>query len=190
MSIYQYKTRQEVVGSRGERLISILLSRYIKENNLHAGILENYCFKTSYGSCEIDRIFVCNKGIFVIEVKQWLGKVFGDKDGYIWTHSFYKSGRLVKMTAQNPVIQNHIHCEEISKLFAVDYPIHSIVVFIKADISDIDIPNVVGVNDFLPYLKLIDAKDRLSDLDIDSIIGILDSRNVVSQKEHINNVRK
>lgn len=188
------RSRQEVVGQRGEVLISILLTRYIYANHLHAYALENYRFKTSYGSCEIDHVFICKKGVFVIEVKNWAGNVYGSLESTVWTHTFFKAGKIQKITGPNPVIQNRTHANQLAKLFNKDVPIYSLVVFIKTNVKPLRIPNVIGVNDFIPYLDRVQIIGKgLSDLDIDCLHQVLLAyRKIdnVSSEKHIENVKK
>ena len=194
MSKYFNRSRQEVVGDRGEVLISILLARYLNTNKMYAATIDNYRFRTSYGSCEIDQLLICEKGIFVIEVKDWIGTVSGSIDSNEWSHVYPKVGRLVKKTEQNPVVQNRTHVNQLRKLFNKDYPIYSVVVFIKTRVKSLGIPNVIHVNEFIPYLDHINPTGpKLSKLDIDCIVGVLSAyRKIdnVSAKEHIRNVQK
>lgn len=74
---------------------------------------------------EIDLLMIHETGIYVFEVKNYKGIIYGDLDGKRWTQYF----RTVKNnTFQNPMLQNEYHIRALRKL-GMNQPMKSVVVF-------------------------------------------------------------
>jgi hypothetical protein len=56
---------------------------------------------------QIDHIFICTKGIFIIEEKHYSGDIYGALDDKTWT-AVYGFGKA-KHTMMNPFVQNKTH---------------------------------------------------------------------------------
>ncbi|MHB8108634.1 MAG: nuclease-related domain-containing protein [Syntrophorhabdaceae bacterium] len=83
--------------------------------------------KTDNGTTQIDHIVVSMYGIFVIEIKNYSGWIYGDEEQPLWTQVLYGS----KKRFQNPLHQNYKHTMELSRTVGVPHEkIHSIVFFI------------------------------------------------------------
>jgi hypothetical protein len=61
---------------------------------------------------EIDRIFICSRGLFVVEEKDYKGWIFGQADDERWTQRL-TSGSY---TFQNPLRQNYKHTKALQEL--------------------------------------------------------------------------
>lgn len=84
----------------------------------HKRILANvYVPKEKGGTTEIDVVMIHEKGIFVIESKNYSGWIFGDEKNKTWTQSF-KNGRKEKF--YNPIWQNQSHIRHLSKLLNIE----------------------------------------------------------------------
>lgn len=92
-------------------------------------ILTNvYIPKETGGTTEIDVIMIHEKGIFVIESKNYSGWIFGNENSKYWMQTF-KNGQ--KERFYNPVWQNQTHIKHLIKLLDVEYSclIKSLIVF-------------------------------------------------------------
>ena len=84
-------------------------------DNLH--IPENQILRNVYipngkgGTSEIDLLVISKKGIFVFEVKNYGGKIYGDMKRQKWIQ--YLGGK--KKYFYNPFRQNKTHCENLKK---------------------------------------------------------------------------
>lgn len=84
---------------------------------------------------QIDFLCVSKKGVFVIEVKNWLGKVTGNYEDEIWHSQFNYTINGQK----NPVKQNEWHVDVVKRFIRQSMIFHSIVVFTdRADIRWLD----------------------------------------------------
>ena len=85
---------------------------------------------------QIDHILITPYGVYVIETKNVAGKIYGKEDDQYWTQSL-AFGRT-KNKLYNPVKQNFTHIYRLKELLETKVHLESIVVFINADISDVD----------------------------------------------------
>ena len=84
---------------------------------------------------QIDFLCISMKGIFVIEVKNWLGKVTGNYEDEIWHSQF----NYTINDQKNPVKQNEWHVDVVKRFIRQSMIFHSIIVFTdRADIGWLD----------------------------------------------------
>ena len=77
---------------------------------------------------QIDHIVVSNKGIFIIETKNYTGWIFGNEKQRNWTQIIYKN----RASFYNPILQNRTHIKAVKKSLNVENGIYSIIVFSNA----------------------------------------------------------
>jgi hypothetical protein len=81
---------------------------------------------TPRGTTEIDHVIVSKFGIFVVELKDYAGWIFGNASDAYWTAVYFER----KFRFQNPLRQNYGHVKALEALLAVDRRVlHGIVVF-------------------------------------------------------------
>lgn len=90
--------------------------------------IHNVTFATSAGTTQIDNILISRYGIFVVEIKNFSGWIFGTEDDARWTQKFSKRGR--SFSFQNPLKQNKKHIGALKDVInATDEAIFSLVIF-------------------------------------------------------------
>lgn len=114
------------LGRRGEKLTAHELI-YVRLFGRHGKVLRNvYIPKENGETTEIDVMFITQKGIFVIESKNYSGWIFGDeKDGF-WTATLENG---IKNKFYNPIKQNRTHTRWLQKYLEDDIPLFSMIVF-------------------------------------------------------------
>lgn len=116
----------EWIGRRGEKLTEREL-KLVKLFGRDGRVLRNvYVPKDNGETSEIDVLFITQKGIFVIESKNYSGWVFGNEADRSWTVSL-PNGQ--KSRFYNPIKQNRSHIKWLAKYLANDTPLFSIIVF-------------------------------------------------------------
>lgn len=146
-------------------------------------------------------------GIFVIETKNYIGKIYGNDDKDEWTQiiltdkTYYKRKRwktytyATKNKFYNPVRQNLGHVYEIKKILkeCPYLPVVSIVVFSdSADISGVKSNNhVINMRDLI---KTIMNYDKVylpggSTSQVIDLISLKNDRCAVDKRMHIRNVQ-
>ena len=111
------------IGRCGEKLTE----RELKLLGRDGKVLRNvYVPKDNVETSEIDVLFVTQKGIFVIESKNYSGWVFGNEADRNWTVSL-PNGQ--KNRFYNPIKQNRSHAKWLEKYLGDDTPLFSVIVF-------------------------------------------------------------
>lgn len=106
-----------------------------KLSGKHGIILDNvYVPKPNGETSEIDVLFITQKGIFVIESKNYSGYIFGDEDDQKWTVTLYKGksfwhNNVEKHQFYNPIKQNNTHIKYLDKYLGNNYKYYSIIAF-------------------------------------------------------------
>lgn len=114
------------VGRRGEKLTERELD-LVKLFGRSGKVLRNlYVPKANGETSEIDVVFICQKGIFVIESKNYSGWVFGDEKSAYWTVML---PNREKNRFYNPILQNRTHLKWLGQYLDGKVPLFSIVVF-------------------------------------------------------------
>ena len=114
------------VGHHGEKLTEREL-KLVKLFGRDGKILRNvYVPKDNGETSEIDVIFITQKGIFVIESKNYSGWIFGDEKSAYWTAMLENRQ---KNRFYNPIKQNRTHIKWLGHYLENKVPLYSIVVF-------------------------------------------------------------
>lgn len=102
-----------------------VLSEVLQKIEGQFKILMNLNVPIDGKTTEIDLLMIHETGIYVFEVKNYKGTIYGDMDGKRWTQYF----RTVKNnTFLNPVLQNEYHIRALHKL-GMNQPMYSAIVF-------------------------------------------------------------
>ena len=113
-------------GKRGEKLTERELN-LVKLLGRGGKVLRNlYVPKNNGETSEIDVVFITQKGIFVIESKNYSGWIFGDEKSYYWTSVLPNKQ---KNKFYNPIKQNATHIKWLGEYVGKDIPLFSIIAF-------------------------------------------------------------
>ncbi|MDD7715140.1 MAG: nuclease-related domain-containing protein, partial [Mollicutes bacterium] len=136
--ITNHERNAKLYGDIGEKIVGQRLEEIV---NTYGGYLYNdFCFEDEYGfSSQIDHILITLGGVFIIETKNMVGTVYGDKDAERWKCIKYQNGNIYEKIIGNPIIQNQGHINHLRDMFASIPPkMTSMVIFVDTDISYID----------------------------------------------------
>ncbi|MBE6632873.1 MAG: NERD domain-containing protein [Ruminococcaceae bacterium] len=125
-------------GWIGEFQVKLIIGKTKPElqyviNNLVLEIDEG---KTS----QIDHVVINRSGVFVIETKNYSGRIYGQENHLEWTQVL-NYGK-VKNKLYNPIKQNKTHIYHISNILTENIPITSAVVFIQGNTQYINASGV------------------------------------------------
>lgn len=174
-------------GKRGERLVRNRLLDLPEEYTVFNDVLIKF---PDGGSSQIDHIVVSHSGVFVVETKNYSGKIYGSENSDEWTEYFnwfsrsrwdygYRSDSY---KFYNPVRQNEGHIKALRAYLKGigDIPFYSIIAFsneasLKVTVSSADIVSLKNVGKAIMYRdveNLTDAQvyyiiERLRRLDTD-----------------------
>ncbi|MBQ7249819.1 MAG: NERD domain-containing protein [Bacilli bacterium] len=178
-----------VKGRIGEFRVNSQLKNLVKShggNLFHDVIVSSEEGKTS----QIDHIYVCHNGIFVIETKNYGGRIYGKDGDKEWTQVLLYSHQKRKL--YNPVKQNWTRIYRLRDYFGEKADIKNIIVFVRGTIQYIDSESVYALPD-LKHLLEDYPKEVLSDDEIkaySSRIQTLIDNPAKSSKEHVAEIKK
>lgn len=111
---YSYFKARFDRGFYGEYLSYEILNKLPGNKRIFTNI---YLPKENGETTEIDMVMLHERGIFVIESKNYSGWIFGDEKSKYWMQSF-KNGR--KERFYNPIWQNQTHIKYLMRLMGLE----------------------------------------------------------------------
>lgn len=185
------------VGRRGEKLTERELN-LVRLFGRSGKVLRNvYVPKDNGETSEIDVLFITQKGIFVIESKNYSGWIFGDEQSAYWTASLPNSQ---KNKFYNPIKQNRSHIKWLGQYLQDTVPLFSVVVFSercelkKVTVESPDIYVIKRDRLYAVVRKIWDStEDKLDDLQVVSIYGQLKQLTKVDlavKQAHVETIRE
>ena len=155
------------------------------------------------GTVEIDILMICSKGIFVFEVKNYGGWIFGSEKRKMWCQIFPRGyGRSYRNYFYNPIWQNASHIKHLKSLLKEKLNYFSVIVFSddctfkQLEISDTATLRVVYYqNIVIAVEKFLDKiqEEVLSENKIDEIYNKLypySQNDAETELQHIENIYK
>ena len=188
-------------GWKGEKHAQILTELTgVGQNSI---TMHNVCLSWPNGkTVQIDELIIARSGIYVIEVKNYKGWIFGNINNNYWTQCLITGyrGFSEKYRLYNPIMQNqgHIRCLRNVLSDFPDVPCHSIVVFsneaVFKDVTyDCSVAYLINMSELRRTLKSID-RDYKDSISIDEILKIREviAENISSSnsKGHVSYVKE
>lgn len=136
MNFILLKDYVDIKGDKGEEMVTNVLKDF------RGYLLNDYTFFHRRTSVQVDHILILESGIYIIETKNWSGRIVGEEWDEYWTQ--YNGS---KKQMYNPVLQNWRHIERLKdrlrEFFSLDnLPIYSIIVLpnpsARIEISNLD----------------------------------------------------
>lgn len=98
-----YESGQKGAGRQGENYVCDLICQVLKEKDL---LFSNVPIEIEGKRTELDHIIVNNRGIFIIEVKNYSGSLMGTDNDYEWVKTkISRGGNSYTKTVKNPIKQ-------------------------------------------------------------------------------------
>lgn len=187
ISIFNHPIIQSwIKGKTGEAKVKTVLER---TKSPHKKIINNIVIKTEdQKTSQIDHILINEYGIFVIETKNYAGKIYGMDYANEWKQYLHNK----PYPFRNPIKQNHSHICRLKEILGEEYPYFSIIVFVQNNVQKINSPIVMGINQLEQYLNSF-SEQTLSEQDIEKIYQELKSINqipIITNHQHIQNIQE
>ena len=184
-----FAPQNERTGLIGENIVVHHLRLLLRNGEyLLANVLlpVNEKFKT-----EIDCILISRKGIFCIEIKNWVGHIHGNDEDENWLQ-VYDDPDLDDRRHKNPVKQNLSHCNILNRNLNGKYMIDNIVIITGSDdIEHVHSKYAFSLFGFKNFYRA-QTEDELTLEDIERIYNKL-CRYVATKEqreEHKKNIQK
>jgi len=154
-------------------------------------LLQDIMLKKENGTTQIDHILVGKKGIFVIETKDFNGKIIGDEDSKFWIQKL--GGK--ENHFYSPIKQNYGHVKAIEAVIKRKNICSSLIVFTnKSNIKEVKTDtSVIQVKTLKKYIRKYKSNIKLSKSEIDEIYKKLNKKDINSSiaiKRHIKRIKK
>lgn len=177
-----------IKGDKGEEIVidelNKIKGRYYLINNL-------ILLGESGYSHQFDHILIRPNGIFIIETKNYYGKIKGKIDDNMWSKSLMKKGKLINEYFLNPLKQNQNHIRYIKKILGRNIPYFNFVVFVNNDVSDLGIFNVCNLDQLLIRMDIVESSIFMNDIDMKNIYTtLLYLEADINNKDHVNNIKE
>lgn len=178
---------KKVKGKIGEKVTGCYLNRLGSDYVVYSDIV----LPSNYGSTQIDHVVISPFGVFVIEVKNYQGFIYGNENSQNWTQNIYGN----KYEFRNPIKQNTAHIIALKDVFhgLKTMPIYSIIAFgndakLNVNVDNIDIVYFHNlVKKIKEYNVVYNSKD-----DVLKYCLALENANIVDENlrsNHISNVK-
>lgn len=169
--------RPKVTGNLGESMVDGCLRKF---KGKEFARLRDVMLPTRNGTSQIDNLLVSRQGIFVIEVKNYAGSVYGDESSSKWVH-YPPRGSNTSREFYNPIWQNNGHIRALKALLGRSFPnalYHNVVVF-SDNCKVPKLPGVVKMSELKSFLKeLTKGEPVLSEKDVSVIKECIENSNI------------
>jgi hypothetical protein len=137
-----------------------LYRKLTKKLGKHAVLTNLYLDSKNTETTEIDVLAVTQKGIYVFEMKNYGGYIYGSQKDQYWTQAM---NRFVKHKFYNPLRQNYAHIKAVESYLKIntEHIIPVIVFSNRSKLSKINVgidDKVFQYNNALKYVKNIEKK--------------------------------
>ena len=158
------KNKKENIDN-GECYVNYELSKIKGE------MINNFIIKDDFNNKthQINQIFICKKGIFVIKTRNYSGKIYGNDTQTKWTQVL-SSGKT-NNEFHSPVRQNENHIDLLKNILGENESYNNIVVFVKNNTKNIDSKftyplkklrkHIVEMQDVYTEEQIKEIKDKL-----------------------------
>ena len=179
----KYFNSPETIGKMGEFEVKSVIGKTI-ENKKY--VINDLTVLNNEMTCQIDHIVINRRGIFVIETKNYTGRIYGSENQREWTQVLAYGKKKYKF--YNPVKQNATHVYNVSRIVG-NLPIYSLVVFVQNNTHHIEADNVIPLNKLRMVLR--NGDDVLNQEQMKFAYQTLLANKVEKTvKEHIENIQE
>lgn len=165
LALYIVLSIPSVKGRMGEGRVNSVLESLSKTYGgcfIHDVIIPGENGKTS----QIDHVYVCSRGVFVIETKNYTGRIYGSDEQKQWTQVLAYGNTKNKL--YNPVKQNWTHIHRLQDVLPEKVDMVNVVVFVQGNIEYIDSPHVY---DLRGLKQLVAESEEIYDNEKDETIA-------------------
>ena len=120
-------------------------------------------------AAQIDHVYICRMGLFVIETRNYPGYIVGDENAEQW--ALYSGNQ--RAVFKNPYQQNKVHIDCLMQLLG-PVPMVNTIIFVGAETERVTCPDVYTCNQFRHHLlKRSKEAPVFSDMEVESYANTL-----------------
>ncbi len=178
-----------VRGEVGEFLVRLVIGR-TKENEKY--VINNYQVSINNKSMQIDHIVINKNGVYVIETKNYSGRIYGAESQTKWTQVLAYG--KVKNYFYNPIMQNETHLRNLEQIIEMDgVSYKNIVVFIGNNTYKINSDKLIKLSSIKETILSPISQKTLTEKEMTAVYNKIiayKSENEISTFEHIENIKE
>ena len=100
---FHFETAEKRAGRQGEEFATEVIREILKEGDI---LLTNVRIHIDDKNAELDNVVINNRGVFIIEVKNYSGDLTGTEEDFEWTKTkCTPAGYIYQKTVKNPIKQ-------------------------------------------------------------------------------------
>lgn len=152
-------------------------------------VLNDCMFVFDGKSVQIDHIVINKGGVYVIETKNYSGRIYGSDAQKTWVQTL--AGGRVKNHFYSPVKQNQAHIYSLGKLLGENVYLCSLVVFVQNNTKYVLSDRVIPISALRSRLALPQKKKPYTEEEMAAIYEAICSQRSteVSKKEHVSRLK-
>lgn len=178
-----YLKTPQARGKRGENKVRRIIGKTEEDKQY---VVNDLIVMNEGKTSQIDHIVVNPRGVFVIETKNYSGRIYGSENQFEWTQVLAYG--KVKNKLYNPLKQNATHIYNVKKIVG-NLPVNSLVVFVQNNTQNITASNVIPISALRRALS--NGVDVLSSSQMKTAYeALLSNRAEVTNKEHVENMHE
>ena len=133
----------------GECAVNVSARFFLNKKDYH--LLRNVVLPTEDETTQIDHLLVSRFGVFVVEMKNMTGLLYGPHDQDEWTEEVDGYSKLIP----NPLHQHFRHAKALEEIFGLKpHTIYPVLVLVGDSEFRTEMPeNVTSPRGYLPYIK-------------------------------------
>lgn len=168
-----YESGQKRAGRQGENYVCDLICQVLKEKDL---LFSNVSIEIEGKRTELDHIIVNNRGIFIIEVKNYSGSLMGTDNDYEWVKTkISSSGNSYTKIVKNPIkqVNRQVYLlAQFLKYYGVDVWVEGYTFFAQGN-SPVDCKQVLESAQDINHVIHNDANRNLTNAKVQEIQKLL-----------------
>ena len=177
-----YSKTPEAIGRQGEGSVRWIIGETVEGVKY---VINDLIVENDGRTSQIDHIVINSGGVFVIETKNYSGKIYGSENQHEWTQVLAYGKTKNKL--YNPLKQNTTHMYNVKRIVG-NLPIYSVVVFVQNNTQHIEAPRVIPLSNLKSYLAsgtpILTPEQMRTAYE-----ALINSRSEVSTAQHIANVK-
>ena len=177
----------KAIGKRGEETVLGMLNDIQAQDGGH--IINDVIVPNGRGTSQIDHIYFSKRGIFIIETKNYSGRIYGNENSTYWTQVM-KYGKT-KNKLYNPLKQNETHVNAIRKTIGSSVDLTSMIIFVQGNVEYIKCSKVFSLREAKRYIK--NFPERYDETELRfwySKVKTFKDNPVISEEEHIQSIKQ
>ena len=171
------------LGERGETAVKRVIGETIESQQY---VINDLIIANGGYTSQIDHIVINPRGIFVIETKNYSGRIYGTEDQQNWTQVLAYGEEKHKI--YNPLKQNATHIYNVKRIVG-NLPIHSLVVFVQGNIEYIKAYNVIPLWELRRALESGETVLSIEQMKF-AYNALLSHKAEITLEEHIRNINE